>query len=214
MTQPNIMVSGEIDTLAGSLTNNVVPGNLTVNGNLVVLGTSPVTSTVTFASGPSIKGDFSNTTASLRTAVQSMTTNGNTFLEVLPNGTSNVASVTIENSSAPANNAYLAVTINSTQSLIGTSTRGSATAIPLVFGVGTSTNVAAHITIDITGNVQVGNAAIATTATSGYFYIPSCAGVPTGVPVSKTGLVPMVIDSTDSKIYYYIGGVWKSALLS
>lgn len=52
----------------------------------------------------------------------------------------------------------------------------------------------------------VGSAAIATTATDGFLYIPSCAGTPTGVPASYTGRVPMVWDSTNKKFYIYDGG--------
>lgn len=51
-------------------------------------------------------------------------------------------------------------------------------------------------------------AALATTATDGFAYIPSCAGVPTGVPTTQTGKVPMVIDSTNNKAYIYSGGAW------
>ena len=56
-----------------------------------------------------------------------------------------------------------------------------------------------------------GGTALATTATTGFAFIPSCAGVPTGVPVAQAGLVPMVIDSTDNRLYFYSGGAWRNA---
>lgn len=62
--------------------------------------------------------------------------------------------------------------------------------------------------------VVLGNAPLGTTATTGFVYIPTCAGVPTGTPVAKTGTIPVLVDSTDSKIYAYIGGAWKSATLA
>jgi hypothetical protein len=65
-----------------------------------------------------------------------------------------------------------------------------------------------------TGSLIVGAAAVATTATRGFLYLPSCAGAPTGVPVTQTGTVPCVLDSTDSKLYAYIGGSWVSATLA
>ena len=65
-----------------------------------------------------------------------------------------------------------------------------------------------------TGSLIVGNAAMATTATRGFLYLPSCAGPPTGIPVTQTGTVPCVIDSTDSKLYVYTGGAWKAVTLS
>jgi hypothetical protein len=79
-----------------------------------------------------------------------------------------------------------------------------------VFTVGTS--LAGTITeafrIDSDRNCQVGTAALATTATNGFFYIPGSAGTPTGVPTAKTGLVPMHYDTTNNEFYIYNGG-WK-----
>ena len=54
----------------------------------------------------------------------------------------------------------------------------------------------------------VGSAALATTATDGFLYLPSCAGAPTGVPTTQAGTVPCVFDTTDGKIYFYTGGAW------
>lgn len=69
--------------------------------------------------------------------------------------------------------------------------------------------------ISKSGNIVLGNeAALSTSATDGFNYIPSCAGAPSGTPTSYTGMIPSVIDSTNSKIYYYIGGAWKSANLT
>lgn len=65
---------------------------------------------------------------------------------------------------------------------------------------------------DGNGNVVTGNlAAIATNATDGFLYVPACAGTPTGTPTSKTGKVPIVVDSTNNKLYFYSGGAWRDA---
>jgi hypothetical protein len=53
-----------------------------------------------------------------------------------------------------------------------------------------------------------GTAAIATNATNGFLYVPTCAGVPTGVPTVVTGRVPIVADSTNNRLYIYSGGAW------
>jgi hypothetical protein len=58
------------------------------------------------------------------------------------------------------------------------------------------------------GGLVVGVAAIATNATDGFLYIPSCAGTPTGTPSTQTGTVPMVYDTTNHKLYIYDSG-WK-----
>lgn len=62
--------------------------------------------------------------------------------------------------------------------------------------------------INNAGSVIVGNAAIATNATDGFLYIPSCAGIPTGTPTTQTGRVPIVVDSTNNRMYIYSGGAW------
>lgn len=67
--------------------------------------------------------------------------------------------------------------------------------------------------IDKSGNVVINNAAIATNATDGFLYIPSCAGTPTGVPTTYTGRTAMVYDSTNNKMYIY-NGAWKSVTLA
>ena len=74
------------------------------------------------------------------------------------------------------------------------------------------TEFSSRVTVD--SSLIVGTAALATTATDGFLYHPSCAGAPTGVPTTQTGTMPMVLDSTDSKLYAYIGGTWKSVTLS
>lgn len=69
--------------------------------------------------------------------------------------------------------------------------------------------------LEISGlDVVVGNAAIATNATSGFFWVDACAGTPTGTPAglaSFTGRIPMVYDSTNNFLYVYSGGGWKKS---
>jgi hypothetical protein len=65
--------------------------------------------------------------------------------------------------------------------------------------------------IDNKGNVVINTAAIATTATDGFLYVPSCAGTPTGTPTTYTGRIPIVVDSTNNKLYFYSGGAWRDA---
>jgi hypothetical protein len=56
-----------------------------------------------------------------------------------------------------------------------------------------------------------GTASLATNATAGFCYIPTCAGIPTGTPTAVTGYAPLVIDSTNNKLYFYSGGAWRDA---
>jgi hypothetical protein len=65
--------------------------------------------------------------------------------------------------------------------------------------------------VDNNGNVVVGTGVLATNATNGFLYIPSCAGTPTGTPTAYSGRVPLVWDSTNSILYIRSGNSWKPA---
>ena len=78
---------------------------------------------------------------------------------------------------------------------------------PIVFG----TNNTERARITSGGSVVVGTAAIATNATDGFLYVPTCAGTPTGTPTTQTGTAPIVIDTTNNKLYFYSGGQWRDA---
>lgn len=74
-----------------------------------------------------------------------------------------------------------------------------------------------RVKIGTRGNVILNNSGVAlsTTNTHGFTYIPSMPGAPTGVPAeTPTGAAPMVVDTTGSKLYVYIGGAWKSCTLT
>lgn len=64
---------------------------------------------------------------------------------------------------------------------------------------------------DSKGNVIVNTAAIATNATDGFLYVPTCAGTPTGTPSTYAGRAPIIVDTTNHKIYFYSGGAWRDA---
>lgn len=73
------------------------------------------------------------------------------------------------------------------------------------------TNNVERMRIDNNGTVRIGTAALATTATDGFLYIPTCAGTPTGTPTAITGLAPIVVNTTNNKLYFYSGGAWRDA---
>jgi hypothetical protein len=61
------------------------------------------------------------------------------------------------------------------------------------------------------GNVLINTAAIATNATDGFLYVPTCAGTPTGTPTAFTGRAPIVVNTTNNKLYFYSSGAWRDA---
>jgi hypothetical protein len=96
-------------------------------------------------------------------------------------------------------------------SLTGTSDGGSFVAsLGWAGGVYQFKNSAnsAMLSTNAGGSVLVGHAAISTTATDGFLYIPTCAGAPTGTPTTETGLIPLVYDTTDNKLWVY-NGSWQ-----
>jgi hypothetical protein len=65
--------------------------------------------------------------------------------------------------------------------------------------------------VDGAGNWTLGGGTLATNATNGFLYVPTCAGTPTGTPTAITGLVPIVVDTTNNRWYFYSGGAWRNA---
>jgi hypothetical protein len=81
--------------------------------------------------------------------------------------------------------------------------------MPLFF----NTNNIQRLECDPVGNVIVNIGALATSATNGFLYIPTCAGTPTGVPTAFTGRVPMIYDTTANKFWIY-NGAWRGVVLA
>lgn len=67
------------------------------------------------------------------------------------------------------------------------------------------------LVITTTGNISAGVASLSTTATDGFLYVPTCGGPPTGAPTGMAGFIPIVVDSTNHKLYFYSGGSWRDA---
>lgn len=71
-----------------------------------------------------------------------------------------------------------------------------------------------QVAIDSSNNVVFGTAALATTATAGFPWIPSCAGAPTGAPTAPyTNAAAMVVDTTNNRLYVRVGSTWRYASL-
>lgn len=101
---------------------------------------------------------------------------------------------------------------NSIDSIATEAWSSTAAGSKMVFNTTQNTTLTRSValTLDQDLSVIVGNAAIATNATGGFLYIPSCAGTPSGTPVTNTGRIPIVYDSTNNFLYIYNSG-WKKS---
>ncbi len=206
-----VSISGNPITSSGTITiglGNITPTSVSTAGNLTFSST-----------GQRILGDFSNATAANRTALQTGTVNGNTVVEVLPNGTGTNATIQFESDSAVANGSLLTVGYSASgfatlpASVILATKRGTGVDVPLSL----QNNSLNGVLIDINGNVVMGGtAALATSATNRFLYVNSMAGKPTGTPTVPTsftaaGKTPITIDSTNDRIYFYTNSAWHRA---
>tara|TARA_R110000822_G_scaffold192522_1_gene331187 strand:+ start:1991 stop:2968 length:978 start_codon:yes stop_codon:yes gene_type:complete len=106
----------------------VTVGSLTDAGNLTFTGT-----------GNRILGDFSNATVANRAAFQTSTTNANTFLTAIPNGTGTSAGLLAYNNSDPTNAAFISSQlIGTTEARINSGITGTGTYLPMTFYTGGS----------------------------------------------------------------------------
>lgn len=101
---------------------------------------------------------------------------------------------------APSANAHLGIDVNHQASASGDLLR-------LGLG-GTYIFRVAPVSGDL--NYIFADSALATSATDGFVYLPSMAGVPSGVPTGYTGTVPVAVDTTNNRLYGYAGGAWRN----
>lgn len=151
-------------TLSGGTANGVAYLNaskvLTTGSALTFDGTTFTSGAHTLSTGnltfsgtaQRITGDFTNATVANRLMFQTSTVNSPTFLYAIPNGTSQIATVTAANSSAPDNCSWLDISPNASEARIRSGQAGTGTFLPMTFYTGGSERVR----IDTSGNVGIG----------------------------------------------------------
>jgi len=83
-----------------------------------------------------------------------------------------------------------------------------------IFYAGSSSSASTQLfKITGKGSVVCNSAAIATNATDGFLYVPSCAGTPTGTPTTNTGSIATVYDTSANKIWFY-NGSWRGVAVT
>jgi hypothetical protein len=126
--------------------------NLTI-GSLSATSISDSGNLTFTSTGSRILGDFSNATVANRVAFQSSTTNGNSIINALPNGTGTNADFRAFNNSDPTNSAFLSVgVVNAgTEARLNSSIAGTGTYLPMTFVTGGSE----RLRIDTSGNINI-----------------------------------------------------------
>jgi hypothetical protein len=130
-----------LPTTSGTLVTTAGATALTTSGNLTFTGT-----------GNRILGDFSNATSADRVSIQSSTTNGNTALNLIPNGTSVISSLLAFANSTLTNASFGQLRVEGSVDVrLVSSFLGSGTALPLTMFTGGSE----RLRIDTSGNVGI-----------------------------------------------------------
>jgi hypothetical protein len=101
-----------------------------------------------------ITGDFSNATVANRVLLQTSTTNGNTIVGAIPNGTGNIGAYRAYANNDTANNAHITIAARLDTSItqIESGITGTGTYLPMTFYTGGSERVR----VDTSGNVGIG----------------------------------------------------------
>lgn len=142
-TNGNVVLNngnGPLEVAVGGGTRMVV----TTSGNVGIGTASPATSLDVTGSitasgtGRRLLADMSNATVANRFAVQSSTTNGETRLHIIPNGTASISGFSLETDSAITNGQFGQVLIGTSAMLFLSGQRGTGGYVPIVFNAGGS----------------------------------------------------------------------------
>jgi hypothetical protein len=190
-------------------TVSVSAANVTAGRAVSAASMTVSSGNLTFSStGHRVSADMSNATVANRLFFQTSTANSNSTLGVLPNGTATGAAVSCINNSDPTNASFIGLVSTTTAHRVQSAITGTGTYLPMAF----FTSGTERARIDTSGNVVAGGSvALSTTATDGFLYVPTCAGTPTGTPTAITGMAPIVVNTTNNKLYFYSGGSWRDA---
>lgn len=177
--QINNVVIGASSPGAGTFTS-ISGSSISDSGNLTFTGT-----------GNRITGDFTNATIANRVAFQTSTTDSNTVVGVLPNGTATGSALQVYNNATPTNSSLGSWEVSSSAVTLASSIRGSGTYLPLIFNV----NGSETMRLLTTGAVSFGTSGTAY-GTSGQVLTSAGAGASPTWTTPTTGTVTSITAGT------------------
>jgi len=149
-----------------------------------VLETFTITDDLTFTgTGNRILGDFSNATNTNRVLFKSSTTNGNTSVGAIPNGTSGTAAFIAYSATDPDNSSLMAISIRGdlSESRFASTKVGTGAYLPIAF----LTSDLERLRIDTSGNVLMKSAALLGYGTGAGGAVTQAASKSTAVTLDK-----------------------------
>jgi hypothetical protein len=134
--------------------NNMTLANATVSSGNVTVTSASLSGNLTFTgTGNRITGDFSNATVANRVIFQTSTTNGNTVLNLIPNGTGTVCAFGMDSDPALTNSSTGSLNLAAgTDVRLTAGIRGTGSYLPMTFYTGGSE----RMRVDTSGNVGIG----------------------------------------------------------
>ena len=157
----NLSVHGDIDVIGDISATGLVGGYISATGN--IRGGN-----IIIPNGKRVYGDFSSSVANGRTVFQTLFSDGPTNFTAIPTGANNSAAVVAYNSSDESNYGFIALTTTAANVTLRSGSVGNVPYIPLLIETGNVTRV----TVDINGNVGIGNTApVDTLSVGGNAYV-------------------------------------------
>lgn len=144
--------TGAFATIANYLTTASAASTYAPLANPTFTGTATTPNLTFNTAGGRIKGDLSSATLANRIMFQSSTTNGNSTVSVLPNGTATVGQFQAFSSSDPANASVGSLQVDSTYVSIISGNSGTGVIRPFRVNIGASQ----MLTLDTAGNLGLG----------------------------------------------------------